>query len=234
MQLPAAQPERGDRAAGRGGEQRFGHAESRGGLAPEQTSDAQRSEHDGDVEGEASAAHPLGQGGLGRGVKAGQAGDPGDARDGAGQERDGGGVGQAEQGGRGRGAERAGDGQPIRAEPGVQPRQGERAADRRGADDPEQHAIERRTAGDLGADDQGQQRPVGAGEDEETGAADQGRTQWAAEAGVAHAGANRRPDVLGRQAGASPMRRPPPHHGEDDPQVGHCIDDEGRGDAEHP
>ena len=74
-----------------------------------------------------------------------------------------------------------------------------RRRDRAGPDRAEQQAVELGTGRDLVARDERQQRPIGAGEQEESDGADQRRAQMRIVAGVAQSGAHGAAEPLGRQ-----------------------------------
>ena len=96
-------------------------------------------------------------------------------------------------------AQRAQRHQPIGPELRLQPGQQKRAADGAGADDAEQHAVEPRTARDLLARDQRQQRPIGAGEQEKSGRPHHRRAQMRIMSGIAKAGRDGLAEPLRRQ-----------------------------------
>ena len=102
--------------------------------------------------------------------------------------------------------------------------QEERATDGTGADCCEQYPVETRTAMQLRAREQRQQRPVGAREQEKADRARQRRTQCAVVARITYPGADRAAETLGRQPTSLSRRRSPGEHDGDDTGVAPCID----------
>src|SRR6516165_12586365 len=93
-------------------------------------------------------------------------------------------------------ANRADGEKQVGAQSGFGSRQQKRARDRAGTEDSEQHAVKVRAAADLLARHEWQQRPIGAGEQEKTGGADERRPQVLVVPGVAQAGQDRLAEAL--------------------------------------
>lgn len=156
-------------------------------LTPEAAAEAHRAEQDGNEYGKAAAADPIRQRHLRRQVETRQGGHPGRARCQSRQDGDARGVSEPESDQRDRGCEgRAGE-QTVRAELRSGPGQGQACGHPRRPDGAEDCAVECGTAADLIPSEQRQQTPIRAGEDHESGGADQRGTKRCIEAGMAQA-----------------------------------------------
>ena len=121
---------------------------------------------------------------------------------------------------------------PVGAEPPLGVGQREGAGDRARPNGAEQHAVGLRPGRDLVAGDERQQRPIGAGEQEEGERAHERRAQMHVVARMAQPSADRAGEALGRQMARAAPRRMPPQQRAVDAEIGRRVDPERRRNAE--
>ncbi|MNV46802.1 hypothetical protein D3C71_1386470 [compost metagenome] len=195
-QLHAVKDERRRHQTDRAHQQRNRQAGLPGDEAPAQAAGGHRAVEDHEVDGQAPAAHPVGQHGLGHAVEGGQRDDPSQAQHQ--HQRHGGplGRGHGQHAHDGGGEQRGQQHQAVGVEPFAQAGQQHGAQDGARAHGAQHHAVKACRAAQHAARHQRQQRPDGAGEQEEHGCAQQHHMQLAAGAGVAHAGAEGAEELL--------------------------------------
>ena len=228
---PRAVEQQGDdHQAGGAQRQRGGQAHGAGQQAPAQAAGGEGAVEYREVDGQAAAAHPVGQNGLGHAVEGGQRGDPAHAqqqhqRHGQPLRR------RKHQGRHHTGADqRSHQHQAIGIEPAAQMRHDQRTGNGAGTDGAQHHAIEARRAAQHLARHQRQQGPDRAGKHKEHGGAQQHAVQFLAGEGVAQAGTEGAEKVFGQRGVLGPGALPPDQRA-DHEHIAEHVEAIGRGRA---